>query len=350
MESIHKKYAKYKKKYLMLKDQQEVMHGGLIGQIPPSRLSARKKDYSISEKIKKYVNLITVPNTTVIPVGSSMSKMQPYFSDVDIMNIVEIPLDTDNLIRFFIDNLKKIISNATNKPNVFFSDFKAGGLHWTVNEIFTEQKDGISLSDACKKKDVIKIDIIAPYNERYVEMSTFFILKSSSGYVNIGNDYFSNLQISLLEDINQYKTIKPFKAIKRVWSLSKAKNDLNTLNKLKYLVRSNIALMAQINADIETLVLLIEHDSKYNLDFVINELDAFKDRIAQISDIDYDEEKIDVMVDRLIVLFKFNKNTEDDKKNLLQALEQMHDYLLSVINKETLEYLSHINFNFKTYS
>lgn len=44
-----------------------------------------------------------------------------------------------------------------------------------------EEKHGeLSLYDACFIKDVIKLDIIGPYDERYLEMSTFFILKSAS--------------------------------------------------------------------------------------------------------------------------------------------------------------------------
>jgi hypothetical protein len=67
------------------------------------------------------------------------------------------------------------------------------------------------------------------------------------------SDYVKSLQV----DIIKYKATKIFKAIKRIWSLSLFKKDYNTLNSLKKLIKSNIALLAQINADIETLKLLI---------------------------------------------------------------------------------------------
>ena len=47
-------------------------------------------------------------------------------------------------------------------------------------------------------KDVVKLDIIGPYDERYLEMSTFFILKSASEYINVESDYFESFKKSNL--------------------------------------------------------------------------------------------------------------------------------------------------------
>lgn len=78
--------------------------------------------------------------------------------------------------------------------NVFFYDFKAGGLHQGITQIIEEKHDEMALYDACFIKDVIKLDIIVPYNERYLEMLTFFILKSVNEYINIESNYFDDLK------------------------------------------------------------------------------------------------------------------------------------------------------------
>jgi hypothetical protein len=337
------KYMKYKIKYIELKKQLE---GGLIHRIPKNRLVEDKQTLSVPQKIKDYVKMITIPNTKTVRVGSSVLKIQPYFSDVDIMNVVELPMDTEELITHFIKNLKSIVTNLINRKDRFFSDFKAAGMHWKPEEIMAEMKDGKSLRDSVKFKDVLKIDMIVPYNERYLEMSTFFVLKSKQGYINVEDDYFASFKKSLLHDIEKYKVSKPFKAVKRVWSYARISNDLNTLDMLKDLITSNIAIIAQINADIETIELLIEHNSDYDLPFTINEINLFKERLSNMLDIDFDEEKVDLMIDKLIYLFTNTNRSEEKNKEKLEALGQLHDYLLTVSNKETLDYIQHIGFVF----
>jgi hypothetical protein len=265
------------------------------------------------------------------------------------MNIVEKPISTDELIKFFIENLKKIITNINSTKNVFFSDFKAGDLHWTVDEILNGQKNNLTLIEACKLKGVIKLDIIAPYDERYLEMSTFFILQSQSELINVDQNYFANFTNSLIEDIEKYKVTKPFKAIKRIWSLSRINNDIDTLVKLEFLVRSNIALFAQINADIETVELLIKHKDPYDKNFLIIQFNEIKSKISNVQDIVFDEQKIDIFIALIINLIKSNDN-EETSLEIIKYLGLLHDYFLDIINKSTIEYLESIKYTFPNFN
>lgn len=95
----------------------------------------------------------------------------------------------------------------------------------------------------------------------------------------------------MLIDIARYQKSKPFKAIKRVWSLTIITNDSNTLKLLKDVIKSNIAILGQINADIETIILLIEYKSEYNKFFILNKLDGFRERMLTIIDTKLDYEK-----------------------------------------------------------
>jgi len=341
------KYLKYKKKYIDLKEKIE-MKGGLIGQIPIDRLNELKAKEAIPQQIKNYVKLMTIPNTEIIRVGSSINKIQPFYSDVDVMNVVFNSTDTESTISFFIENLKKIVENLSTSKINFFSDFKAGGIHWKLTDIQNEKNGSITLRDACKIKETIKLDMIVPYDERYLEMSTFFVLKSTSGFINVNANYFSSLSKSLLKDIADYKTTKPFKAIKRAWSLGRIRKDYESMDKIKDLIKSNIALLAQINADIETIELLIQHGSNYNLEFVINEINSFKERLSNILDIKFDDQKANIMIENLILLFRFNLNTNEHKTELLESLSLLHNYLLEIINRETNEYINYTGYTFPT--
>ena len=334
------KYLKYKQKYLQLKNQS----GGIINDIPIGQLTEKISDYDVPESIQRYINLITI-KPLVIPVGSSRLRIQKFFSDIDIMNIVQKPYDVEGVVKYFIKELINMVNNILNEKNVFFSDFKAGGIHWTVDEILNQKKDDVSLYDACKTLGVVKIDIIGPYDGRYLEMSTFFVLKTNTEDINSNIDSFEQ---SLLEDIEHYKNDKTFKAIKRVWSLATLKKDYKTLEKLKDLIKSNLSLLSQINADIETIVLLIEHKNNYDIDLVIFELNKFKEHFSHIVDIVFDRDLIISLIDKLIVLFKINKkyNNNDNNQEILNTFERIHNNLLKTINKETMEYIKSVNYEF----
>lgn len=351
MTEYKEKYLKYKNKYNELKklssNMNKNMKGGIIGHIESDRIDTIKTDDEIPEIIKNYIKMITVPDTKVVRVGSAMLKIQPYFSDIDVMNIIHKKVSSNELVKFFILNLKNMLKIILTIPNVFFSDFKAGGLHWSVEQIMKEKHGELSLYDACFIKDVVKLDIIGPYDERYIEMSTFFILKSASEYINIESDYFESFKKSLLKDIAHYQESKPFKALKRVWSLARITNDSNTMKLLKDIIKSNIALLGQVNADIETIILLIEHESKYDVEFILNELDGFREKLSTVIDIKLDYEKINLMIDNVKLLFRFGKDQNFNESTVLvENLSRLHNYLLKVINKETIDYLISIDYKF----
>lgn len=355
MSDYHEKYLKYKMKYFELKKSSNKKNnieninivGGLVGDIDKSKINALKSEDEIPEIINKYVKIITIPDTKVIRVGSAMFKIQPYFSDIDVMNIVYRKVSSEELVKFFISSIKKMLKTILEIPNVFFSDFKAGGFHWSIEQIMKEKYDQLSLYDACFIKDVIKLDIIAPYDGRYVEMSTFFVLKSINTYINVESDYFDTFKQSLLTDIAKYQDAKPFKAVKRVWSLARITNGDKIMESLKNLIKSNVSLLSQINADVETLILLLEHKSDYKTNFVLAELDGFKEKLSTVLDIQIDNEKINLMIDNIKLLYKFSEDKNVDESHvLIDNLTRLHNHLLKIINRETNEYLRNANFKF----
>jgi hypothetical protein len=336
--NYQEKYIKYKNKYLELKNQ----IGGLVNKIPKNKLTESIELADLPSRINNYIKIITIPRTSISPVGSGKLKIQSYPSDIDIMNIVEKPISTDELIKFFIENLKNMINTINSTKNIFFSDFKAGGIHWSKDDILNGVKDNLSLVNACKIIDVIKIDIFAPYNKRYVEMSTFFILKSNTGFININPNYFDKLKKSLKKDIQHYKLIKPFKAVKRFWSLSQITNDTNTLVKLEKLINSNVSLLSQINADIETLELMVEKDVNFDVNYIRESIHNFKYRTLHILDIDFNQNNFYSMLDELLVLFSKHK---ENKNKIIKLLQKMNEFLMNIINRETNDFLNSINFS-----
>ena len=75
VESINykEKYLKYKAKYLKYKN----MQGGLIGDIPCDKLDKSIDIKNLPDKIKEYINLITIPNTNIY-IALSLSPLHEY--------------------------------------------------------------------------------------------------------------------------------------------------------------------------------------------------------------------------------------------------------------------------------
>ena len=89
------------------------------------------------------------------------------------------------------------------------------------------------------------------------------------------------------------------------------------------------------------------HNSDYDKNFVLYELDAFKEKISTIIDIKLDNEKINLMIDNVKLLLKFSQEGNIDENGALVGnLTRLHNYLLKIINKETKEYLTNINYIF----
>ena len=333
----------FKEKYLKYKIKYNNLLGGLIGKIDYKNLLNLKNEEETPEVIKKYIDIVTIPKTKIIRVGSSKMKIQKYYSDIDIMNIVSKLISTEELIKFFIENLKKIIISLEKYSDVFFSDFKAGGLHWTKEQILEEKNGELTLYNACLIKNVIKIDIIGPLYGRYLEISTFFILKSATEFINVNSDYFEKFESSLLKDILEYHEIKPFKAVKRVWSLARITNDNKTIELLKDIILSNISLIDQIASDIKTIILLVEKKIKYDLNFILLEFDGIRERLSIILDIKIDFEKVNLMIDIIQLHFRFQNTNEEE---IINSCLRLHDYLFKLNNNETLEFLTSINYKF----
>jgi hypothetical protein len=79
------------------------------------------------------------------------------------------------------------------------------------------------------------------------------------------------------------------------------------------------------------------------LDFVLNEVDKFKERLSPILDIKLDFEKINLMIDNVKLFLQFSNGRGE---NVVAGLLRIHNYFTDIINKETKDYLTSINFKF----
>ncbi len=340
---------------------QTVKRAGLIHEIPVSKLKSVKPKSATPKEISNIVKLITIhdPNLSEINrLGSSTFSIQKYFSDVDINDTITIEGTSEQVTEYFLKEIRALLYDIYRNSNVYFSDFKAGvdnkgeSVHWTLDQLLSSTNDE-KLIEAFQQESVIKVDIIAPYGDRFIEASTFFILanvneKGKKKYLNIPDDFFVKFTQALKKEVIKYANEKPFKAVKRLWSLGRVNNDLKLLKKLAPMIDSNLSLLSQINADLETLILMLEKIEQLPTQEMAIEVDQFKERLATIADIELPLDDLDMSFNDIRNTLMNGVIDMKTRQALIQSIETVHDFLLKVINKETNAYLKHIKLNLKS--
>lgn len=332
------------------------MKGGLIHEVNNKELLGNRDKNLYTEEEKKFISLLRIEHNSILnPIGSFTYKIQKYYSDIDINQIIKIKNDDFDLM---IKDLQNIIKKIIFEPLVYFSDFKAGIdnrypddrdkyiIRWSIPDILRGYKwlpDNklLSLKDALKMKSIVKLDIIAFTENRFIEASTFFILEKinengSSEFINIPNNFFEIFTNQLKEEILKYTkkdSLKYFKTVKRMFSLARVKKDYKMLQKLEPLINSNLSLLGQINADLETIELLYEKAHKLPIKEMLLTMDSISKRLSTIADIKLD---YNFLINKLSNIKNSLKSGDID---ISSDVIDIHDYLINVMNKETLQYM-----------
>lgn len=148
-------------------------------------------------------------------------------------------------------------------------------LRWNAAEIMAGFKTlpgnvRIYLDDALTHGSIVKLDTIARLEDRYVEMTNFFVIKQRDKYGRgkILSEELSDYGQSLLSDVHKYYESNTLKAVKRFWMYLAFRNYVCDLNRFTPLFSSDLAFVSQIIADIEVVLTLIGSAFKYDAKFL----------------------------------------------------------------------------------
>ena len=126
------------------------------------------KNKLYNKNIEKIGRMISIESKINV-VGSAAIKRSLYYSDYDLFEHVN-----DKSESMIYSHFLGLFNKIHVMDNIVISDFKLGGLRWTINEINKGVNNGMSFNDALKKKSIIKIDIIALFNGKFVEISEVY--------------------------------------------------------------------------------------------------------------------------------------------------------------------------------
>ncbi len=330
----------------------------------------------LSSSTKNLIKLITISDETR-PVGSYKYKIHKYPSDIDIFEKFSVCCDKETATKQIVEKLQAMVVEIDRHPLVFWGDFKAGidmriyqdpeylttskacqnhlkniqayltdkeynqlaehvsepelfndilrtyyTVRWSPVEVLNGKKQlrdnfELTLGQAINQNSLVKLDLLAPIDGSYNEITNFFIFEKHDkiGKKTVLNKELGDRKTSLLYDMVKYSGAEhynPLKYIKRLWNWSIVTKNTELSKTVSPIFSSGIALMSQIVGELDAVSTLVK---KYGIDKIpVNilrrQLETYKLKINNIHDVKVDENEFYVLLDRAILELV---NAKDDQ-------------------------------------
>ena len=275
------------------------------------------KNKLYNKNIEKIGKMISIESKVNI-VGSASIKRSLYYSDYDLFEQVN-----DKSESMIYAHFLGLFNKIQVMDNIVISDFKLGGLRWTIYDIVKGVNNGVSFNDALKKKSIIKIDIISLINGKFYEISEVYKI-CLDGKCNIDYNLDDVIEDITTEYTEKVKSGNYMKALKKMYSIIKLKNDKDpSLNILLDYFNSPIGLLYRNNSELQTMLIVLEN-AKFDLDEIKNSLEIIKEQISAFP--------VPVELDKIIKL----KTKKAMRKPLMKQIRVISDYL----NRDAKKFLS----------
>lgn len=211
-------------------------------------------------------------------------------------------------------------------------------LRWKPNQIL----EGVlhyrgrtfTLEEAILSGGMVKIDVCADINNRFTEFSCIYSIYIKNKLVTHKSENIIKL---LREDIIYYNKTNPFKALKRVFALSKQFKDAKQAEILVPLMNSDLGRLYQIITDLETLHNLLErpleHKDKEEVKTQIDEMRARMGSIYMLKD--FLKKEPDILGEIELIL-----KSNDSK--MKERLYKLIGILQVILNTATVKMTSHV--------
>ena len=352
---------------------------------------------SFSRDTQSILELITIQEGEINPVGSQRYTVARYPGDIDLMEPIEVCCSLTAATNKIAKGISKIAKGIKSTPTCYLGDFKAGIdfryndlqkyigdidesgevkgykydslkktliklrtkrlltnadfkeindlvrqkisiskwtilykfcrkfwiIRWDLEELIAGEKSlgikiakkkNITLKEALSHKTLCKLDLWAPVNGRFIEITNFFI---TSYMDKKGNSFpisppLGRYKERMITDIKHYgdkslDSYNPLKMAKRMWALAVSIGDQNTLRLIYPLFHHGASILYQINAEIETIIEMLG-DTKISSEIIrdgsfeilIKQIEGFKHRISIIFDMEIYEDMIFSIIDDIV--------------------------------------------------
>lgn len=373
-----------------------------LGQGGELLLAEKKNLNDLSREIKNVTKTITISPTKSKLYGSFVYRAQTYPSDIDVHEVIDSSISKEDAYSKMVDALRTLIKKIHTMPGAYVGDIKAGmdkrfevdikdknflnildkwlkdGLvtkseydnlenlyldksynlleeeirnlqviRWKEREVlqgfkFLRGRKRLNLIDAVKGKSAIKIDMWAPIDGKYNEITNFFFVvnKLPNGKVELLNtdkeDYLTEM-VKQIEKYNKKEFYNPFKATKRMWGIARHTENEPLLKKLTPLFQGDMARINQIMSEISTIILMMENMNVLPVNILRSQIDGFKDRLSYVYEVPIDLDKISSLIDEIIKkLYKPGGGGPAP----IPKLKELKEYLEKLRNSGTEQFLN----------
>lgn len=212
-------------------------------------------------------------------------------------------------------------------------------LRWTAREVLSGYKvlpgqRKITLHETINQQHMTKIDMWTLISGRYIEFSNMlsFVLVDKFGTRTVLNqnpspeEIINGIKIDITKLLYSKIGFKPFKAMKRMWSIGRIENHPQVIDDLTPIMQSDLGRLSQITSEIETIINMIEKVDDIPMDNILNEIDGWRYRLENVYDIDIDQNMINEMIKSILSDVSHNvvKNVVIEKLTMLKKKLKVH--------------------------
>jgi len=238
-------------------------------------------------------------------IGSSILKAKRFVSDYDI----------NQEIRPSPEDILELFERAFKTPNTYISDFKAGGLKWTYEDVKRGRIKNMTLAQALQMNDTIKIDSIQLLNGLAEEITNNFITEKET-------DPIKSLKEAIRECVHEKLY---FKSLKRIFSLRTIEG--KPTKDLLDFFNSSVGLLNKVRSDLDLLVVLIQQSFKpVSLAIIRHNLQHIKYDLSAVASID-----LSPTFNSMCKLKSANK--------LILEIQRVSDLINTEVEKEAYDFL-----------
>lgn len=217
-------------------------------------------------------------------------------------------------------------------------------LRWTGNDILQgflilPGSEKLMLRDALAQGTLVKIDVWARINSRYMEVTNFFMLTASD---NKGKKLVQltqplpDYEKSISRDVIFYSSEehrKTLKALKRLWSLALFRDDFELAAKISPLFASTVAALHQINGEAEVLAMMLRKLNDPPLVQIMEQIDGFKPRIDQLNPIAEKNHELFALVNNIVDPYYKDPSNYDKFEEAAVGLDQLQKILGGIVEQ-----------------
>lgn len=216
-------------------------------------------------------------------------------------------------------------------------------LRWSPSEVLSGNKSlpgnrFKKFEDAIQEPEIVKIDIWAWLEDRFVELSNFLILFVGDRRVNIEQgDYIESMKHDVTKYLSDFY-FTPFKAFKRLWVLAVAFGDQPMMDKLNPLINSGVSIVYQVVSDLKALKDMVKGLPHPPYSKMAVEAEEMKTRLGKVYEFDIGDDIYGIINELYDLLSDALYGAERKRDPVIMILEVLITKLTSIMNIQAMRY------------